>query len=44
MLKIFTFLTKHVSMGNPRLPIYPHGYEYGNDLLPVGGYGARYGY
>jgi hypothetical protein len=44
MLKIFAFLTKHVGMGNSRVPVYPHGYGYGDDLLPVGGYDARYGY
>jgi hypothetical protein len=33
-----------VGVGDPRVPIYPHGYGYGDDLLPVGGYGAGYGY
>jgi hypothetical protein len=31
-------------MGNPRVPVYPHMYGYGDDLLPVGGYGAGYVY
>jgi hypothetical protein len=33
-------------MKNSWVPVYPHGYEYGygDDLLPVGGYGAGYGY
>jgi hypothetical protein len=31
-------------MGNPRVPVYPHGYGYGDDLLPMGGYGAGYMY
>jgi hypothetical protein len=31
-------------MGNSWVPIYPHGYGYGDDLLPVGRYGAGYGY
>jgi hypothetical protein len=31
-------------MENPRIPVYPHGYVYGDDLLRVGGYGAGYGY
>jgi hypothetical protein len=31
-------------MRNPRVPVYPHGYKYGDDLLPMGGYEARCGY
>jgi hypothetical protein len=31
-------------MVNPRVPVYPYEYEYVNDLLPVGGYGAEYEY
>jgi hypothetical protein len=31
-------------MENLWIPVYPHGYMYEDDLLPMGGYGARYGY
>jgi hypothetical protein len=31
-------------MENPWVPVYPHGYGYGDDLLPMGGYEGGYGY
>jgi hypothetical protein len=44
MLKIFMFFNKTVGIGNSRVPVYPHGYGYGDDLLPVDGYEVRYEY
>jgi hypothetical protein len=31
-------------MENPWVPVYPYGYGYGDDLLPMGGYEDGYGY
>jgi hypothetical protein len=44
MLKIFTFFNTICGYENPQVPVYPYRYEYGNDLLPVGRYGAGYGH